>query len=135
MLGTKARSWAAAHICKLLRVEDATPPNSQLPNPQAAPALPLTNPQKSVQEAPPEDAYGMSATELQSTLILCGVQEGDHDVLPVWFKQVAKKGTNNNTKNQVILCALQNIIYDDAELSITMQLLTTIRKRKCSVIR
>eukprot|EP00957_Ditylum_brightwellii_P106462 8121643-Ditylum_brightwellii.AAC.2 len=72
----------------------------------------------------------MSVTELQNTLILCSLQEGDQDVLPVWFKQVAKKGTNNNTKNQAILYTLQNIIYDDAELSITVQLLTTIQKRK-----
>eukprot|EP00957_Ditylum_brightwellii_P009765 736242-Ditylum_brightwellii.AAC.1 len=130
MPGTEARPWAAARICKFLGVGDTTPPKSQLPNPQVAHAPPTTNPQKSTQEAPLEDTYGMSATELQNTLIICGLQEGDHDALPVWFKQVAKKGTNNEAKNQVILHALQNIIYDDAELSITAQLLATIRKRK-----
>eukprot|EP00957_Ditylum_brightwellii_P024328 1835206-Ditylum_brightwellii.AAC.1 len=113
MFGTDARSWAASRICKILRVEDATPPKSQLSNPQAAPAPLPTNPQNSVQEAPPEDTYGMSSTELQNTLIL-----------------LAKKETNNNTKNQAIIRALQNIIYDDAELCITVQLLTTIQKRK-----
>eukprot|EP00957_Ditylum_brightwellii_P033071 2507602-Ditylum_brightwellii.AAC.1 len=94
MPGTKARSWTAALICKLLRVDNTTPPK------------------------PPT----------KSTSNPCA--EGDHDVLPVWFKQVAKKGTSNNTKNKAILCALQNIIYDDAELGTTAQLLTTIWKRK-----
>eukprot|EP00957_Ditylum_brightwellii_P212174 15367042-Ditylum_brightwellii.AAC.5 len=99
MPGTEARSWAAAHTCKILVVEGTTQLKSQPPNPQAAPALLPTTPH-----------------------IVCRKY---HQKTPS-----DQKGTNNNTKNQAIIRALQNIIYDDAELSITARLLTTIMKKK-----
>eukprot|EP00957_Ditylum_brightwellii_P032235 2443086-Ditylum_brightwellii.AAC.5 len=54
----------------------------------------------------------------------------DHESLPEQFKVVAEKRQNNNTCNQATLAALNNTLYEDAEINITLQLLKTIRKRK-----
>ena len=36
---------------------------------------------------------------------------------------VSEKGTNDNTKNQIIIAALKKVIYDDAELTVHATLL------------
>eukprot|EP00957_Ditylum_brightwellii_P140901 10733464-Ditylum_brightwellii.AAC.1 len=83
----------------------------------------LEAPQPTTLKAVPEETYGMSKTELHQTLKLCGLQQGDHKI-------ITEKGQSDNTRNQAIMQALQNSLYKDAEISITSQLLTTIRKQK-----
>jgi len=78
----------------------------------------------------PEEKYGMSETELSSTLKLCGLKKGDEHLLPAWLLQMSEKGQNDNTRNQIIIKRLQKVLYDDAEIPITAPLLTMIRKRK-----
>ena len=78
----------------------------------------------------PEEKFGMSATELASTLKLCGLKEGEEHLLPAWLLQMSEKGQNDNTRNQIIIKWLQRVLYDDAEIPITAPLLTMIRKRK-----
>ena len=74
--------------------------------------------------------FGMSPTELRLTLRMCGLQEGDEDLLPRWFSATVEKGQTDNTKNQVIISALGNTIYEDTEITIHAALLQMIRKRK-----
>eukprot|EP00957_Ditylum_brightwellii_P032847 2490271-Ditylum_brightwellii.AAC.1 len=76
-----------------------------------------------------EETYGMSKIELHQTLKLCGLQQGNYKSLPEWFKIITEKGQNDNTRNQAIVQALQNTIQEDAEISITSQLLTTTHNR------
>eukprot|EP00957_Ditylum_brightwellii_P049990 3789392-Ditylum_brightwellii.AAC.1 len=96
---------------------------------QGVPAQMLTKETRPV-EPLPEDAFGMSKTELINTLKRCGIHPGDHKSLPELSTKVAEKGQNDNMKNQAIIEALQSTIYENAEVHITVQLLTNIGKRK-----
>ena len=78
----------------------------------------------------PEEALGMSATELTNTLSMCGLKPGEEVLLPRWFAKISEKGQNDNTRNQVIIAALKNILFDEAEIPITAPILAMIRKRK-----
>eukprot|EP00957_Ditylum_brightwellii_P137498 10482755-Ditylum_brightwellii.AAC.1 len=49
-------------------------------------------------KAAPEETYSMSKTELHHTLKLCGLQHSNHKSLLEWFKIVAEKGQNDNTR-------------------------------------
>eukprot|EP00957_Ditylum_brightwellii_P010636 805194-Ditylum_brightwellii.AAC.1 len=106
-------------------------------NPQEAQHMPNTahmgKPealQTTTLKAVPEEMYGMNKTELHQTPKLCGLQQGYHKLLPEWFKIIAEKSQNDNTRNQPIVQALQKTFYKDAEISITSQLLTTTHKQK-----
>eukprot|EP00957_Ditylum_brightwellii_P060561 4598244-Ditylum_brightwellii.AAC.1 len=79
----------------------------------------------------PEDMFKMSKSGLANMLRFCGLKAGDYKSLPEWFKKVVEKGQNDNTRNQAILLeALQDIIYKDAEICATTELLTTIHNYK-----
>ena len=78
----------------------------------------------------PEDRVGMSDTELHTTLAMCGLNKGEESLLPSWFEKLNEKGQNDNTRNQVIIKSLQNILFEEAEIPITAPLLLMIRKRK-----
>jgi hypothetical protein len=78
----------------------------------------------------PEEKFGMSDTELQTTLAMCGLNNGEEELLPSWFEKLNEKGQNDNTRNQVIIKTLQNILFEEAEIPITAPLLLMIRKRK-----
>ena len=89
----------------------------------------LTTP--TVTENPkPEDGFGMSSTELATMLSMCGLNTGEEALLPLWFCRINEKGQNDNTRNQIIIQQLQNILFKDAEIPITAPLLQMIRKRK-----
>ena len=47
-----------------------------------------------------EDKLGMSATEIRTTLTMCGLTTGQEDILPEWMFKMAEKGMTTNTKNQ-----------------------------------
>ena len=81
-------------------------------------------------DAKPEDKLGMSPTELRSTIAMCGLREGEESLLPEWFEKVNEKGQNDNTRNQIIIATLKNILFEDAEIPVTAPLLLMIRKRK-----
>ena len=78
----------------------------------------------------PEDKLGMSQTKLRSTLAMCGLHDGEESLLPVWFEKTNEKCQNDNTRNQIIINALKNILFEDAEIPVTAPLLLMIRKRK-----
>ena len=61
---------------------------------------------------------------------MCGLNRGEEALLPIWFSKVNEKGQNDNTRNQIIIQQLQNILFEDAEIPITAPLLLMIRKRK-----
>ena len=44
-------------------------------------------------------SYGTSHTEMAKMLLMCRLEAGEESLLPTWLKLVAKKGTNDNTKN------------------------------------
>eukprot|EP00957_Ditylum_brightwellii_P191345 14569069-Ditylum_brightwellii.AAC.2 len=90
----------------------------------------FASPSQSTPLAVPEEMYGVRKTEVANILKLCSLKPGDHELLPEWFKVAAEKGKNDNTQNQATVTALNNTIYEDAEISITSQLLTMIHKCK-----
>jgi hypothetical protein len=59
----------------------------------------------------PEEDFGMSLTELSITLSVCGLNTGEEVLLPLWFCKINEKGQNDNTRNQIIIQQLQNIIF------------------------
>ena len=61
---------------------------------------------------------------------MCGLEKGEESLLPFWLRLVAEKGTNDNTKNQIIMAALKKGIYDNAGITVHATLLQMIRKRK-----
>ena len=46
-----------------------------------------------------EDKLGMSAIELRTTLMMCGLTTGQEDILREWMFKMAKRGMTTNTKN------------------------------------
>ena len=71
-----------------------------------------------------------NTAELQTTLAMCGLNKGEEYLLPTWFEKLNKKGQNDNTRNQVIIKLLQNILFEEAEIPITAPLLLMIHKQK-----
>ena len=72
-----------------------------------------------VADTRPEEKFGMSPTELKSTLAMCGLREGEEDLLPEWLVTTNEKGQNDNTRNQIIIATLKNILFEDAEIPVT----------------
>ena len=52
-----------------------------------------------------EDKLGMSATELKTTVTMCGLTIDQEDILPEWMFKIAERGMKINTKNQIIIKA------------------------------
>jgi len=77
-----------------------------------------------------EDKLGMSATELKTTLTICGLTTGQEDILPEWMFKMAEIVMIINTTNQIIIKQLQEIVYEDAEIPVLTHILKIIRKRK-----
>ena len=141
-LPTCARKWANE------RARAIVPSATTRPNPPAT----LPSPRNTLEEIlrslamkantpgpnhDPEEGYtdasldlGMCNTEMKKTLQMCGLEPGEESLLPAWMRLVAEKGTNDNTKNQIIIAALKKGIYDDAEITVHASLLQMIRKRK-----
>ena len=94
------------------------------------PAIAATATDDTSTSTKPEEKFGMSDTELQTTLSMCGLNKGEESLLPTWFEKLNEKGQNDNTRNQVIIKSLQNILFEEAEIPITAPLLLMIRKRK-----
>eukprot|EP00957_Ditylum_brightwellii_P074006 5623634-Ditylum_brightwellii.AAC.1 len=79
----------------------------------------------------PEELLGMSSSELKKLLKMCGLLEGEEDLLPDLFHLCAKKGQIEDTKDCIITEKLQsNKIYTDVDIPATQQLLKMIRQRK-----
>jgi hypothetical protein len=134
------RKWAKTKFTTMFPMFNPQPQVHNQPNQGITPELAaliarLAPPQTrtpAVEETvqKPEDKLGMSTTELANTLKMCGLQSGEESLLPAWFEKVNEKGQNDNTRNQIIINTLKNIMFDDAEIPITAPLLVMIRKRK-----
>jgi hypothetical protein len=137
----EARNWATSKFKLLvptLTKADASNTQHQPTNKtteledilsRLAPTL-AAAPKQPANEIKPEDKFGMSPTELKSTLAMCGLREGEEDLLPDWLVTTNEKGQNDNTRNQIIIATLKNILFEDAEIPVTAPLLLMIRKRK-----
>ena len=86
------------------------------------------------QENPPSATYearlGMSATDLKTTLTMCGLTTGQEDILPEWMFKMVKRSMTKKTKNSIIIKQLEEIVYEDAEIPVLAHILKMIRKRK-----
>ena len=138
----EAKSWGLRKIQTVLKGEHQPAATVVLPDPPVTGTLAeILRRLSDRREVPPPvsptttdiettGTLGMSPTELRMTLMMCGLQDGDEDLLPKWLSATAEKGQTDNTKNQVIIAALGNTIYDDAEITVHAALLQMIRKRK-----
>jgi hypothetical protein len=135
----EARNWAKAKfalIAPALTEQRATTDNTTPTNPELTALLQRLAPaatdavENQDDNTKPEDKLGMSPTELRSTLAMCGLREGEESLLPEWFEKINEKGQNDNTRNQIIIATLKNILFEDAEIPVTAPLLLMIRKRK-----
>ena len=67
----------------------------------------LASTSSTTQANPPSATYeeklGMSATELRTTLIMCGLTTGQEYILPEWMFKMAERGIVTNTNNQIII--------------------------------
>ena len=70
-----------------------------------------------------EDKLGMSTTEIRTTLTMCGITTGQEDILPEWIFKMAERGMTTNTKNQIIIKKLQEMVYEDAEIPVLAHIL------------
>lgn len=138
----EARIWNAKRFASLF--PDLT--NHSLPSPQQLSSPPtidnsleailrrVVTPEKSQEQgAKPttwEDKLGMSTTELENTLIMCGLEKGEESLLPEWFAKITEKGMTDNTRNTIITKQLKTVCFEEAEIPITAPLLQTIRKRQ-----
>ena len=75
----------------------------------------------------PEELLSMSSSELKKLLKMCGLSEGEEDLLPDLFHLCTKKGQTEDMKDCIITEKLQsNKIYTDVDIPVT-QLLKMIR--------
>jgi len=72
----------------------------------------------------------MSVTELKIKLTMCGLTTGQEYILPEWMFKMAKRGMTTNTNNQIIIKQLQEVVYENADISVLAHILEMIRKRK-----
>ena len=137
----EARNWAtqkfktvapalASKNEQVTQGEQGTSANLEALLARLVPMLATPERTTNVVDTKPEEKFGMSPTELKSTLAMCGLREGEEDLLPEWFETTNEKGQNDNTRNQVIIATLKNILFEDAEIPVTAPLLLMIRKRK-----
>jgi len=75
------------------------------------------------------EKLGMSSHELETTLAMFGLQDGEESLLSIWMTKINKKRQSNNTQNQIIIATLATIMYEDAEIPVTAPLLTVIHNR------
>ena len=72
----------------------------------------------------------MSSTELNITLQMCGLEDVEESLLPMWFTTIAEKGITDDTRNAIITKQLNEVIFDNVEITIMAPLLQMIWKRK-----
>ena len=82
-------------------------------NPQAAPA-------QDVQGRETEDPYAtickrfnMAEPDLRHTLLSCGLDEGDEEYLPTWYKDIAVKNIFTEGKGHIIRSLFKELTYDE----------------------
>ena len=96
----------------------------------AATVTPASSPSSSPTKTD-EGKTSMSASELQSTLVMCGqASSGTMEDLPRWFQDCASKGTTEQYQLTIIRkWVMTHVYYDDADIPLTTALLKGIRKR------
>ena len=71
--------------------------------------------------------YGMSQTDVDRLLIMCGLHKGEEDQLPDWIEQLATKHMLQDSKHIAIRQLLTGALkFDEHEIPITPQLLKMI---------
>eukprot|EP00957_Ditylum_brightwellii_P207678 15354021-Ditylum_brightwellii.AAC.1 len=95
----EAKALALHRICTMLgaylsQTPSAPPPTAHTVQVQV---IHQPNPQDTVKAIAPKDIYGISTTELSNTLKFCSLEEGNHNSLLSWLKQISEKHQNENT--------------------------------------
>ena len=91
---------------------------------QASKQSSATNPQTAPtqQDAPgdTEDPYAtvckrfnMAEPDLRHTLLLCGLETGDEEYLPAWYKDIAVKNISTEGKGRIIRSLFKELTYDE----------------------
>ena len=81
-------------------------------NPQAAPAQ--------EEQGAVEDPYSvicksfnMAEPDLLHTLLLCGLDQGEEEYLPAWYKDIAVKNISTEGKGRIIRSLFDDLTYDE----------------------
>ena len=114
---------------------------TQVPDPlalitsiKATTTITPTIPSSSTADKKQDKSKGMSRSELNTTLQMCGKSStGNMVELPAWMQECATKGTSEHYKSIIIHKFLMlNTFYDDTDVLLPAPLLKMIIKRACT---
>ena len=131
---TNAQDFAGSPIADLLQtlLNTQRTQSSQQPatdtNPNAAP---VGDQQNGGTEAQTEimKKYGMCDSDFTRFLGLCGLAEGQEELLPEWVERVAEKGLSKNGKYAILRETCEDLIYDDNRIPLMSKTLDMIVKK------
>ena len=76
------------------------------------------------------ERLGMSETDVNLTLTLCGLEAGEEDILPAWFTKIAEKNTSQAAKDRICIETLsQNLLYPGAPIPLTKTILQMMQSK------
>ena len=105
-------SMSTGHLQDLLAMLTALNKATGFGNPQTAPAQEETGAVEDPYSAVCK-SFNMAEPDLLHTLLLCGLERGDEDYLPTWYKDIAVKNISTEGKGRIIRSLFQELTYDE----------------------